>query len=62
MSYLSPQAGEIAANNSQQPTDMTGSNWMSVANTHGSYASAQASQGTPWLFRQPPRIRQTAKG
>ncbi|WP_279481092.1 hypothetical protein [Aureimonas sp. SK2] len=58
MSYLSPQAEEIVADNNRQPTDMTHDAWASSA---GSNRMAQYGQGTPWLRRDPPRLRPDAR-
>lgn len=54
MSYLSPQADEIIADNSRQPMDMSHSDWLPDMTSNG---AGQAAQGTPWLRRQPPRLR-----
>ncbi|WP_416356408.1 hypothetical protein ACLNGM_20745 [Aureimonas phyllosphaerae] len=57
MSYLSPEGREITASNDRQPTDMNRDAWTSMLNTHGSDPSLHPTQGMPWLFRQPPRLR-----
>ncbi len=58
MSYLSPQAEEIVADNNRQPTDMSQDAWASASGSNG---MVQYAQGKPWLRRDPPRLRPDAR-
>ncbi|RIY00983.1 hypothetical protein D3218_11360 [Aureimonas flava] len=61
MSYLSPQAGEIVADNHLQPIDMNRKDWFSALGASLPDQSMQAGQGAGWMNRRPPGLRAATK-